>query len=151
MIAIRQKEKINVRIDHMIGRRMKEGMEIEKESFEFPWTRDEFARYLDHPRCIGMIAEQKDGKTVGFILYEEHSFKFHIANLAVSPPFRRQGIASQMIASLISALGGRRTKIMFEVRETNLGGQLFLKKQGFIAVDVYPKFYGENDESAYFM
>ena len=42
-------------------------------------------------------------------------------------------------------------KITLEIRETNLGGQLFFQKQNFKAISVLRKFYEDSGEDAFFM
>jgi ribosomal-protein-alanine N-acetyltransferase len=57
-----------------------------------------------------------------------------------------------MVAKLISKLSShRRTRITLEVRETNLGAQLFFRSQGFRAVRVLRAFYEDSGEDAFLM
>jgi ribosomal-protein-alanine N-acetyltransferase len=98
-----------------------------------------------------MVAEQGE-KVVGFMIYELHKAKLHILNFAVHPHFRRSGVGAQMVAKLISKLSShRRTRITLEVRETNLGAQLFFRSQGFRAVRVLRAFYEDSGEDAFLM
>ena len=55
-------------------------------------------------------------------------------NFAVHEDFRRRGVGGQMIGKLIGKLSHqRRSRIMLEVRETNLPAQLFFRTLGFRA------------------
>jgi ribosomal-protein-alanine N-acetyltransferase len=57
-----------------------------------------------------------------------------------------------MVAKLISKLSShRRTRITLEVRETNLGAQLFFRRQGFKALRVLRCFYEDSGEDAYLL
>ena len=47
--------------------------------------------------------------------------------------------------------GGRRRKIISDVRESNLEGQLFLKDQGFKARFIMGNYYEDTAEDAYVM
>jgi len=146
-----EKEQVRVHIRWMIRRDMPEVLQTEQESFEFSWTEEDFLRCLRQRNCIGMVAEQGE-KVVGFMIYELHKNKLHILNFAVHPGCRRFGVGAQMVAKLISKLSShRRTRITLEVRETNLGAQLFFQKQGFKALRVLRAFYEDSGEDAYLL
>jgi ribosomal-protein-alanine N-acetyltransferase len=86
------------------------------------------------------------------MIYELHKTKLHILNFAVSPQFQKMGVGGQMIAKLVSKLSShRRTRITLEVRETNLGGQVFFRNQEFKAIRVVRSFYSDSGEDAYLM
>lgn len=144
-------QETRLHIRWMIRRDMAEVLEIEGESFEFPWSEDEFIRCLRGRNCIGMVADQDD-KVVGFMIYELHKTRLHVLNFAVSAAARRQGVGHRMIAKLVGKLSAqRRTRIVLEVRETNLDAQLFFRSQGFRAVNVLRDFYEDTTEDAYLM
>lgn len=146
-----EKQDLRVHIRWMIRRDMPEVLHIEQESYDYPWCEEDFLRCLRQRNCIGMVAELSE-KVVGFMIYELHKAKLHILNFAVHPEFRRQGIGSQMVQKLVSKLSShRRTRITLEVRETNLGPQLFYKDVGFRAVRVLRGFYEDTGEDAYLM
>jgi ribosomal-protein-alanine N-acetyltransferase len=57
-----------------------------------------------------------------------------------------------MVNKLLSKLEpNRRNRIMLEITETNLAGQLFFKKAGFRAISVLKDFYENTDLDAYLM
>ena len=135
----------------MIRRDMPEVQEIEQQSFEFPWSDDDFIRCLRQRNCIGMVAEHSE-RVVGFMIYELHKNRLHILNFAVHPDFNRRGVGLQMVKKLVSKLTAqRRNRIMLEVRETNLPAQLFFKHLGFRAVSLLREFYEDTPEDAYLM
>lgn len=135
----------------MIRRDMPEVLKIEQASHDYPWCEEDFLRCLRQRNCIGMVAEQGE-KVVGFMIYELHKTKLHILNFAVHSEHRRNGIGAQMAEKLVSKLSShRRTKIMVEVRETNLDAQLFYRSAGFRATGVARDFYCDSGEDAYVM
>ncbi len=145
------KPELRIHIRWMIRRDMVEALAIEAESFEFPWSDEDFVRCLRQRNCIGMVAELDD-QVVGFMIYELHKNRLHVLNFAVAARFRRQGIGSQMVAKLIGKLSQqRRSRILLEVRETNLAAQLFFRTSGFKAVSVLREFYDDTPEDAYVM
>jgi [ribosomal protein S18]-alanine N-acetyltransferase len=146
-----EKEQVRVHIRWMIRRDMPEVLQIEQQSFEFAWTEEDFLRCLRQRNCIGMVAEQGE-KVVGFMIYELHKAKLHILNFAVHSSSRRLAVGSQMVQKLISKLSShRRTRITLEIRETNLGAQLFFSKQCFKAVRVLRSYYEDSGEDAFLM
>jgi ribosomal-protein-alanine N-acetyltransferase len=141
----------NVHIRWMIRRDMPEVLAIERHAFEFSWGEDDFTRCLRQRNCIGMVAELRE-RVAGYMVYELHKQRLHLINLAVDPCVRRMGVARQMIAKLASKLSyDRRSRIMLEVRETNLAAQLFFRAMGFRAVSTLRGFYRDTDEDAYLM
>ncbi len=146
-----EKEQSCVHIRWMIRRDMSAVLEIEGHSFEFPWSEDEFIRALRQRNCIGMVAELNE-VVVGFMIYELHKNRLHILNFAVHSDYRRNNVGSSMVEKLVSKLSyQRRSRILLEVRETNLPAQLFFKKVGFQAVSVLRDFYEDTTEDAYVM
>ena len=140
-----------IHVRWMIRRDMLEVLFIEKEAFEFPWSEEDFTRCLRQRNCIGMVAELADS-VVGFMIYELHRSRLHMLNFAVARSHRRLGIGSQMMRKLEAKLAPeRRTRIVLEVRETNLPAQLFFRSFGFRAISVLKDFYQDSAEDAYLM
>ena len=149
MDSKQQQQRVQIR--WMIRRDMAEVLQIEGEGFEFPWSEDDFIRCLRQRNCIGMVAEHAD-RVVGFMIYELHKTRLHLLNFAIGKESRRQGAGTQMLAKLTAKLSSqRRTRILLEVRETNLAAQLFFRTLGFRAVSVLRDFYDDTTEDAYLM
>ena len=75
-----------------------------------------------------MVAEHDD-QIVGFMIYELHKTRLHVLNFAVARQYRRLGVGTQMLEKLVAKLSHqRRSRILLEVRETNLAAQLFFRK-----------------------
>jgi ribosomal-protein-alanine N-acetyltransferase len=135
----------------MIRRDMPEVLTVESQAFEFPWSEDDFVRCLRQRNCIGMVAEHNE-RVVGLMIYELHKNRLHILNFAVHEQLRRRGVGRQMIRKLISKLSPqRRSRIMLEIRETNLAAQLFFRDVGFRAISLLRDFYEDTTEDAYLM
>ena len=146
-----QKQKLDVQIRWLIRRDMPEVLRIEQESFQSPWTDEDFLCCLRQRNCIGMVAEW-DHQIVGFMIYELHKSRLQILNFAVAPEFRRSDIGSQMVLRLIDKLSQqRRNEILLEVRERNLDAQLFFRNQGFRAISVLRCHYDDTEEDAYIL
>ena len=152
-MSLKQSEcnELKVQIRWLIRRDMPEVLSIERSSFEFAWTEEDFLCCLRQRNCIGMVAEH-DHEIVGFMIYELHKSRLRIMNFAVDSSLRRRQIGSQMIARLVEKLSQQRRKeIVLEVRETNLAAQLFFQQLGFRALSVLRNHYDDTAEDAYYM
>ena len=142
---------LKVQIRWLIRRDMPEVLAIEQSSFQQPWTEEEFLGHLRQRNCIGMVAEHNQ-RIVGFMIYELHKARLQLLNFATGVDFRRLGVGLQMVNKLVDKLSQqRRQEILLEVRESNLGAQLFFKAQGFQAVRVMRAHYDDTTEDAYVM
>lgn len=145
------REQLRVQISWMIRRNMPEILHIEQQSFKNPWTEEDFLKCLRQRNHIGMVAEHGE-KVISFMIYELHNAKLHILDFAVHPDNRDRGIGRQMVAKLIGKLSSHYwTRITLDIRETNTGGQLFFRKQGFLARKVLPNYYEDTGEDAFLM
>lgn len=139
----------------MIRRDMPEVLRIEGFCFEFAWAEDDFIRCLRQRNCIGMVAEilaknEKDDRLAGFMLYELHRTRIRLLKFAVHPDLQRKGIGRAMVDKLRTKMSvERRSKVLLEVRESNVDAQLFFRAMGFRAIDTLRNFYEETDEDAY--
>jgi len=150
-VAMSQQEKVRIHVRWMIRRDMREVLDIEQEAFEFPWSDEDFTRCLRQRNCIGMVAEAGDS-VVAFMIYELHRSRLHVLNFAVARSHRRYGIGTRMMEKLVGKLTPeRRSRIVLEVRETNLPAQLFFRALGFRATSVLRDFYQDTTEDAYLM
>lgn len=144
-------ESLRIHVRWMIRRDMREVLDLEQEAFEFPWSEEDFTRCLRQRNCIGMVAESGEA-VVAFMIYELHRSRLHMLNLAVARSHRRLGIGTRMMEKLIGKLTPeRRSRIVLEVRETNLPAQLFFRSLGFRAISVLKDFYNDTTEDAYLM
>ena len=151
LMSANPKQQLRVHIRWMIRRDMREVLDVEQQSFEFPWYEEDFIRCLRQRNCIGMVAEHGE-RVVGFMIYELHKTRLHILNFAVAENMRHRGVGQQMAQKLISKLSSqRRTRITLEVRETNLPAQMFFKEVGFRATSVLRSYYEDSPEDAYVM
>jgi len=137
-----QEQDINCYVRWLIRRDMKEVLEIENYSFDDPWSEEDFIKSLRQRNCIGMVAEFNE-RVIGYMIYELHKTKLHILNFGVDFYYRRNGVGTTMVNKLKSKLSYKtRTTLDLFIQEENLYGQLFFRKNGFIADHIdYDIFY----------
>jgi ribosomal-protein-alanine N-acetyltransferase len=137
----------------MINRDLEQILQIESDTFDFPWCSDDFLAALRKRNCIGMVAEDLDRETVaGYMLYELHPRRLQVVNFAVDSDVHRRRVGTAMVNKLKSKLtAARRSRIMLELRETNLPAQLFFRAVGFKCISLLCGFYPDSGEDGYLM
>lgn len=141
--------------------------DIETLCFEYPWSDADFRNTLRQRNVIAMVIEKPwtcrcgtggaqgcecVAPLAGFMVYELHKNFIRLLNFAVRYDDRRQGLGRQMVAKLKGKLkDDRRTRIVTELRESNLDAQLFFKAMGFRCTRTLRNWYAETSEDAYEM
>ena len=120
--------------------------EMERELFEFPWGELDFVSCMRCRNCMGMVATDRDGQVVGYMVYEIHKDRIHLLNIAARP-----GVGAKLMGVVLGKLDDRRSRVMLEVRETNLKAQRFFQRWGFKAISILRDFYEDSKEGAYLM
>src|SRR5688572_10263217 len=80
---------------------------IERESYPTPWSRSMFAGELAKPSSISLGAfDPETGKLVGYLVISRYVDAWHVMNIAVTPPYRRRGVARVLLEELFELTGG---------------------------------------------
>lgn len=131
-------------------REIEDVLAIEAASFTNPWTREMHEHDLamtDLSRLF--IARDRQGRAIGFCSFWIVVDELHINNLAVLPEYRRLGVASRIIDSVMRDAhrrGARRATL--EVRRSNEPAIRLYTRWGFLAAGVRPGYYTNPDEDA---
>jgi ribosomal-protein-alanine N-acetyltransferase len=71
---------------------------IERASYPTPWSRAMFAAELRKPSALAIGAFLQDtGQLVGYAFVSRYVDAWHVMNVAVSPDFRRRGVATELL------------------------------------------------------
>lgn len=92
-------------------------------------------KVLSSPSYILKVAEM-EGQVSGFVIYKNGKKKIKILELAVSPLFRRRGVASELINSLLLKASEASKFVEILVPEDNLVIHLLLRKCGLRACEI---------------
>ena len=142
--------KLQAALRHYFRRDLPQMLAIEHDSFDWPWTEDDFVRHLRQPDVIATVAEV-DNRIAGYIVYQLNPKWLTLLNIAVDAQYRRGGVGRQMIEKLAAKLHPlRRSSLRLHVLETNLGGQVFFRACGFRAVAIKDEWFN-TDQPAYEM
>jgi [ribosomal protein S18]-alanine N-acetyltransferase len=125
--------------------------DIEHRSYDTPWSRSMFAGELAKPAslCLGAFEGEQLG---GYLIVSRYVDAWHIMNIAVSPDFRRRGIATALLERLFELTDDRsRRGYTLEVRVSNDGAIRLYERLGFIARGIRRGYYTDNREDALIM
>jgi ribosomal-protein-alanine N-acetyltransferase len=114
------------------------------------WNAAQVAEELERERATVLVDEQSNGQLSGWIVtWRVPPDELHLLELAVSPDYRRQGIAtSLLLAALSEQHRGEDTKlVLLEVRASNEAAILMYEKAGFVAVGRRRKFYSDGEDA----
>lgn len=145
----------NINTRWMIPHDMPEVMEIEDNNPRWRrWTAVDFNGFREMKNNSGIVAEDvnQGRKIVGYLMYELHRTRFHVANLCVRDSRRREGIGSKLHFALESRLvrskSHGRDRIVAEVAESNLDCLLFLRAVGYRAERVLHDYFEGCEDDA---
>lgn len=121
---------------------------IERRCFSDPWSETSFREALDSPWSFGLVAHADQG-VAGYLIAREVAGTGEVLNLAVSPDYRRRGVARALLRSGLTFLRRRRVEEVFlEVRESNLSAQALYRSLGFRPVGQRAAYYRNPKEDA---
>lgn len=126
-----------------------EVLEIEKRSFQKPWTRGMFESELRNPISFATTLKAEfDGREtlVAYMLYWVIQGEAHILNIAVNPEYRRRGAAELLLGTSLEQM--RRNlvfEVFLEVRRSNTAARELYRKYGFRESFERKNYYGDED------
>jgi [ribosomal protein S18]-alanine N-acetyltransferase len=124
---------------------------IERRTFSLPWSLAIFSGQLARETGIALVCEV-GGRIAGYIIADMFVDVWHLMNIAVDEPFRRQHIAAELIEAYfaITELSGHRGHTL-EVRVSNAAGIQLYRSFGFVTTGVRPGYYSDDREDAVIM
>ena len=129
-----------------------EVLEIERASFQTPWSRGAFRYELTQNRVARSVVVRIAGRLVGYLCLWEIGHEIHITNLAVRPDFRRRGIARALLSHVMDGARQSNVELVFlEVRPTNLEALALYESFGFRVIGRRKGYYFDTGEDALVM
>jgi ribosomal-protein-alanine N-acetyltransferase len=128
--------------------------ELERSIFGDPWPEAAFMREIDEVRTSWprVAVDHETGEIIAYLVGWFIADEAHLANIAVHPRSRRQGLAQQLVNELIEEGLKRDSRfIVLEVRKSNRAARAFYGKNGFYPVTVRLRYYRDNGEDAIVM
>ena len=114
---------------------------LEQECFSDPWSEESVALELDNPLSLWLVCLEGE-RVLGYVGSQTVLDETDMMNVAVSPGFRRRGIAENLIETLILTLKPRGScSLSLEVRASNAPAIALYRKLGFVQVGRRPNYY----------
>ena len=124
---------------------------LEALCFSCPWTAAQLQNMMEDPRAAFFVLV--DGGTVaGYTAFSTVLDEGYIANVAVSPDYRRRGLGDALVSAMTEE--ARRRELSFltlEVRESNAPARALYEKHGYGIVGIRKNYYEKPTESAILM
>jgi len=118
--------------------------DIERRSYEFPWSHGVFRDCL-LAGYISVVLEHGDD-VVGYSILSIAAGEAHILNLCVDNEFRKLGYGDQLLEDiLIRAKGAGVKQVFLEVRPSNIEALSLYRKKGFQQIAERPAYYQAHD------
>jgi ribosomal-protein-alanine acetyltransferase len=142
---------MDLNIDFMKEEDIDEVLDISSLSFAISWSKDSYIQELTNPIAKYLVAKI-DNKVVAFVGTWIILDEGHITNIAVHPNYRKQGIASELLAKFLDYCRNQGCKAFtLEVRSGNKAAQALYKKHNFKEDGVRKGYYEDNKEDAIIM
>lgn len=127
-------------------------LNVEKQSFTLPWSREAFFNELNHNEYAVYMVIEDEGKIAGYcgawIVIDES----HITNIAILPEYRGQKLGEALLRKMIEiSISMGVVRMTLEVRVSNAVAISLYEKLGFQKGGIRKRYYTDNQEDAYVM
>jgi len=114
--------------------------DIERRSYEFPWSPGVFRDcLLAGYKCITLV---RDGQVAGYGVLSVAAGEAHILNLCVDPGCRSFGYGERLLDEMLyRARAASVREIYLEVRPSNEIALKLYRKKGFVQIAARPAYY----------
>ena len=118
--------------------------DIERRSYEFPWSHGVFRDcLLAGYQCVVLLLEKRVG---GYAILSVAAGEAHILNLCIEPNARALGYGERLLDELLHrARAASVQEIFLEVRPTNETALRLYRKKGFHKIAARPAYYQAHD------
>lgn len=127
-------------------------LEVERQSFTLPWSREAFLNELTLNQYAVYIVIEDNGKIAGYcgswVVIDES----HITNIAILPEYRGRKLGEALLRKMIDisiSMGAKRMTL--EVRVSNTVAINLYEKLGFQKGGIRKRYYTDNHEDANIM
>lgn len=142
---------MNYKLTPMTAEHIPQIAALEKACFSHPWTQSMLQEELWNDAAVIIAAETEDGTILGYAGLQTVLDEGYINNVAVSPAFRRQGVAGALIQAFIRFGQAKLAFLTLEVRASNAPAIALYEKYGFQKVGRRKNYYDDPKEDAILM
>jgi [ribosomal protein S18]-alanine N-acetyltransferase len=142
---------MRIKIRDASNRDLPQIVEIERLSFDSPWSRDSFLRELSLPFSRTTVAVTTNGKPeaiAGYLCRWLVADECHILNVAVHPTARRAGIGARLMTDAIDEAKREKARfVTLEVRRSNVAARSLYRKLSFEERRLRKNYYGAGEDA----
>ena len=122
--------------------------ELEKRCFNDPWSENSIASELNNRLSCWLVALEGD-VVIGYVGSQTVLGETDMMNIAVHTDYRNQGVAKNLIQTLMDTLSGQGShSLMLEVRQSNEPARNLYASLGFETVGIRKNYYRNPKENA---
>lgn len=137
---IRPAPEVPVQIRSMIHDDLPLVSDIERRSYEFPWSHGVFRDCL--LAGYGCIVLERGEEVAGYAILSIAAGEAHILNLCVDPMYRARGYGTRLLTEILErARHAEVREVFLEVRPSNSSALSLYRKQGFRQIANRPAYY----------
>ena len=131
-------------VREMIHDDVPEVSDIERRSYEFPWSHGVFRDCLLAGYHCTIV--EREGAVVGYSILSIAAGEAHVLNLCIDPLYRELGYGERLLDEVLMLARGDEVKEIFlEVRPSNEKAIALYMKKGFRNIAYRPAYYQAND------
>lgn len=125
---------------------------LERQSFSVPWTEEMLRQELESLNTSCIVAVDETRRVLGYASLTVVLDEGYINNIAVDKPYRRQGLASDLLGVFLKFAKAQHLAFLtLEVRPNNLAAIALYEKFGFTQVGRRKNYYDRPVEDALLM
>lgn len=114
--------------------------DIERRSYDFPWSHGVFRDCMLAGYCCRVLLHGED--IVGYAILSIAAAEAHILNLCVDPGYRGIGYGERLLDEILARARNSEVGAVFlEVRPSNVGALALYRKKGFQKIAKRPAYY----------
>lgn len=143
-VLARPHDRPEVRLEPLTLHWLEQVLEVERQAYEFPWTRGNFTDSLASGYAVQLLCAGE--QLLGYYVAMRGVEETHLLNLTVAPAFHRQGWARVLLDAL--AIWSRAQGahwLWLEVRASNAPARALYQSYGFHRVGERPRYYPASD------
>lgn len=154
-ITLQRGESVMARVNRVRDADIEAIASIEARCFSDPWSARAFRDALAHERIyFACVREEQEkgsgaGRVLGYVVAWFAGGEGEIANLAVDPAARGQGLGAVLLDAALDEAGRHgTTQVFLEVRSSNLRARQLYESRGFAEVGRRRQYYRRPVEDA---
>lgn len=124
---------------------------LERQCFSHPWTEDMLREELFNDNACFLAAVTEAGEVAGYAGLHCILDEGYIANVAVDPKYRRQGVAGELLGAFLRFGRVNLSFLTLEVRVSNEAAVALYRKYGFQVAGRRKQYYDAPREDALIM